>query len=134
MQRPGDAKKRKRKSRKKARTAITGGAIRPATPMRRSPGLPVNWLLSFHHVLQRLADGEVELGLRVGVFEEGPHMAHPHETFHHLRFDDLLGSFGTGVRVALGRVVLLRFDYTHTTDFNTISPTADFDFFFGWNF
>ena len=49
-------------------------------------------------------------------------------------FDQLLGSFGAGVRVSLGYFVLLRFDFTRTTDFETISPKTDFDFFFGWNF
>lgn len=49
-------------------------------------------------------------------------------------FDQFLGSFGFGFRVALGYVVLLRFDFTRTTDFETISPNTDFDFFFGWNF
>ena len=49
-------------------------------------------------------------------------------------FDELLGSFGAGFRVSLGYIVLLRFDFTRTTDFETISPTTDFDFFFGWNF
>ncbi|MCK4606772.1 MAG: PD40 domain-containing protein [candidate division Zixibacteria bacterium] len=50
------------------------------------------------------------------------------------RFDDFVGSFGGGFRVALGYVVQLRFDFTRTTDFETISPNTDFDFFFGWNF
>jgi hypothetical protein len=49
-------------------------------------------------------------------------------------FDQFYGSFGTGFRVALGYVVVLRFDFTRTTDFKTISPRTDFDFFFGWNF
>lgn len=49
-------------------------------------------------------------------------------------FDQLYGSFGTGVRVALGYVVVLRFDFSRTTDFRTISQKTDFDFFFGWNF
>lgn len=49
-------------------------------------------------------------------------------------FDRFLGSFGFGFRVALGYVVLLRFDFSRTTDFETISPSTDFDFFFGWNF
>jgi len=49
-------------------------------------------------------------------------------------FDQFLGSFGTGFRVSLGYLVVLRFDFTRTTDFETISPTTDFDFFFGWNF
>ena len=49
-------------------------------------------------------------------------------------FDQLLGSFGTGIRVALGYFVVLRFDFSRTTDFKTVSPKTDFDFFFGWNF
>ncbi len=49
-------------------------------------------------------------------------------------FDRFLGSFGAGVRVNLGYVVQLRFDFTRTTDFETVSPKFDFDFFFGWNF
>ena len=49
-------------------------------------------------------------------------------------FDQFYGSFGTGVRVALGYVVVLRFDFSRTTDFRTISAKTDFDFFFGWNF
>jgi Tol biopolymer transport system component len=49
-------------------------------------------------------------------------------------FDQFLGSFGFGFRVALGYVVLLRFDFSRTTDFETVSGDTDFDFFFGWNF
>lgn len=49
-------------------------------------------------------------------------------------FDQFLGSFGAGVRVNLGYLVLLRFDFSRTTDFDTVSKTTDFDFFFGWNF
>ncbi len=49
-------------------------------------------------------------------------------------FDRFLGSFGTGFRVALERVVVLRFDFSRTTDFMTISPRTQFEFFFGWNF
>ncbi len=49
-------------------------------------------------------------------------------------FKDMVGSFGAGVRVALGRFVVLRFDFSRTTDFDTISPRTDFEFFFGWNF
>ncbi len=50
------------------------------------------------------------------------------------QFDQFYGSFGTGFRVNLGYVVQLRFDFARTTDFHTISPRTDFDFFFGWNF
>ena len=49
-------------------------------------------------------------------------------------FDQFLGSFGTGFRVSLGYFLLLRFDFSRTTDFESISPRTDFDFFFGWNF
>ncbi len=49
-------------------------------------------------------------------------------------FDGFLGSFGAGFRVALGYLVLLRFDFARTTDFHTVSNNTDFDFFFGWNF
>jgi hypothetical protein len=49
-------------------------------------------------------------------------------------FDRFQGSLGAGFRVALGYIVQLRFDFTRTTDFRTISPNTDFDFFFGWNF
>jgi hypothetical protein len=49
-------------------------------------------------------------------------------------FDQFLGSFGFGFRVALGYLVVLRFDFTRTTDFESVSPSTDFDFFFGWNF
>ncbi len=49
-------------------------------------------------------------------------------------FDDLIGSFGAGFRVALGGLIVFRFDFARTTDFNKISDRTDFDFFFGWNF
>jgi len=49
-------------------------------------------------------------------------------------FDDLLGSIGFGFRVALGRVMVLRFDFSRTTDFVKLSDDTDFEFFFGWNF
>ncbi|UCE25666.1 MAG: PD40 domain-containing protein [Candidatus Zixiibacteriota bacterium] len=49
-------------------------------------------------------------------------------------FDQFLGSLGAGFRVSLGYVIVLRFDFTRTTDFETISSSTDFDFFFGWNF
>lgn len=49
-------------------------------------------------------------------------------------FDQFIGSFGWGFRVNLGYVVLLRFDFARTTDFHSVSPNFDFDFFFGWNF
>lgn len=49
-------------------------------------------------------------------------------------YDQLIGSYGGGFRVSLGYMALLRFDFTRTTDFKTISKNTDFDFFFGWNF
>lgn len=49
-------------------------------------------------------------------------------------FDQFYGSFGGGFRVNLANIVLLRFDFSRTTDFETVSPRTDFDFFFGWNF
>jgi hypothetical protein len=49
-------------------------------------------------------------------------------------FDQFLGSFGAGFRVALSYFIVFRFDFSRTTDFKTISPRTDFDFFFGWNF
>ncbi len=54
--------------------------------------------------------------------------------FDDVFFDKLLGSFGTGFRVSLGRFVVLRFDFARTTNFKTVDPHTDFDFFFGWNF
>jgi hypothetical protein len=49
-------------------------------------------------------------------------------------FDQFYGSFGAGFRVNLGYFVLLRFDFSRTTDYHTISRDTRFDFFFGWNF
>ncbi|SYZ73649.1 WD40 protein [Candidatus Zixiibacteriota bacterium] len=49
-------------------------------------------------------------------------------------FDQFLGSFGAGFRVALADIVVLRFDFARTTDFHTISHNTNFEFFFGWNF
>ncbi len=49
-------------------------------------------------------------------------------------YNGLIGSFGGGFRVAIDYLVVLRFDFSRTTDFETISPNTDFDFFFGWNF
>ena len=54
--------------------------------------------------------------------------------FDDVFFDKLLGSFGTGFRVSLGRFIVLRFDFARTTNFKTVDPHTDFDFFFGWNF
>ncbi|MFH2035042.1 MAG: hypothetical protein ABIJ45_01465, partial [Candidatus Zixiibacteriota bacterium] len=50
-------------------------------------------------------------------------------------FDELTGTVGAGFRVALGRMVMLRFDFSRTTDdFKSFSSGTMFDFFFGWNF
>lgn len=49
-------------------------------------------------------------------------------------FDQFYGSFGFGARVNFGYVVVLRFDFSRTTDYHTVSKKTDFDFFFGWNF
>lgn len=49
-------------------------------------------------------------------------------------FDRFYGSFGVGARVALGYMAVLRFDLARTTDYEKISDSWKFDFFFGWNF
>ncbi len=49
-------------------------------------------------------------------------------------FSDLLGSFGLGVRFSLGGPLVLRFDFSRTTDFHSISDDTKFDFFFGYNY
>ena len=50
-------------------------------------------------------------------------------------YHGLFGSFGFGLRVALGYVTVLRFDFSRRTDFRTATSNKyDFDFFFGWNF
>ena len=49
-------------------------------------------------------------------------------------FGRLQGAMGVGARVALGYLVVLRFDWTRQTDFKTIAPRTRFEFFFGWNF
>ena len=45
-----------------------------------------------------------------------------------------MGSFGASVRIALGYLVVLRFDFSRTHDFKSISDQTRTDFFFGWNF
>ncbi|UCD94018.1 MAG: PD40 domain-containing protein [Candidatus Zixiibacteriota bacterium] len=54
--------------------------------------------------------------------------------FDDVFFDELLGSYGAGFRVALGRMIVLRFDFSRRTDFTKTAPGTDFEFFFGWNF
>nr|MBN2276296.1 PD40 domain-containing protein [candidate division Zixibacteria bacterium] len=49
-------------------------------------------------------------------------------------FDRLIGSYGAGFRIALGRMVVLRFDFAKTTNFAKTAPGTNFEFFFGWNF
>ena len=49
-------------------------------------------------------------------------------------FDQFYGSLGAGFRVNLFYIILLRFDFSRTTDYHKISNTTNFDFFFGWNF
>ena len=50
------------------------------------------------------------------------------------KFERLNGSLGFGIRVALGYITVLRFDFARRTDFRTVSNKYNFDFFFGWNF
>jgi hypothetical protein len=45
-----------------------------------------------------------------------------------------LGSYGFGWRVALGQLVVLRFDLAQITNFHTTPSGLNFEFFFGWNF
>lgn len=49
-------------------------------------------------------------------------------------FGRMEGSLGLGARVALGYLVVLRFDWARRTDFRTIDKKTRFEFFFGWNF
>ncbi len=48
-------------------------------------------------------------------------------------FGDMLGSFGAGIRLPLGFLVL-RWDFGKTTNFKTISDSYFTQFFFGWDF
>jgi len=48
--------------------------------------------------------------------------------------DEVLGSFGVGARLPLGRFLVLRWDFGKTTDFNSISDGIFTQFFFGWDF
>jgi len=50
------------------------------------------------------------------------------------KWDGWHGSFGASVRIALGYLVVLRFDFSRTHDFRSISDHTRTDFFFGWNF
>jgi hypothetical protein len=49
-------------------------------------------------------------------------------------FGRMKGSLGVGARVALGYLIVLRFDWARRTDFRTIDRRTHFEFFFGWNF
>jgi outer membrane protein assembly factor BamA len=49
-------------------------------------------------------------------------------------FGRMKGSLGVGARVALGYLVVLRFDWARRTDFRKIDNKTRFEFFFGWNF
>ncbi len=48
--------------------------------------------------------------------------------------DEVLGSFGLGVRLRLGYFLVLRWDYGRKTDFKSISDHNFSQFFFGWDF
>ena len=50
------------------------------------------------------------------------------------KLNGMYGSFGAGIRVALGYVTVLRFDFSRRTDFKSVGNHLNFDFFFGWNF
>jgi hypothetical protein len=56
------------------------------------------------------------------------------ETDPDLGSNGVIGSFGFGIRVSLGYVTVLRFDFSRKTDFESVTNSYDFDFFFGWNF
>jgi outer membrane protein assembly factor BamA len=48
--------------------------------------------------------------------------------------DEVLGSFGLGLRTNLGGFLVLRLDFAKRTDFETIKPKTDVDFFVGFNY
>jgi len=50
------------------------------------------------------------------------------------KFENLAGSFGFGIRVNLGYITVLRFDFARKTDFKIVENGFDFNFFFGWNY
>jgi WD40 repeat protein len=47
---------------------------------------------------------------------------------------DWLGSLGVGVELNLGYAPVLRVNFTRATDFSTISPKTEFEFFIGYNY
>ena len=49
-------------------------------------------------------------------------------------FDRWRGSFGAGVRLALGGVFVFRLDGSRRTDFTSVGGNTHWDFFFGWDF
>jgi outer membrane protein assembly factor BamA len=49
-------------------------------------------------------------------------------------FGDLKGSFGFGLRLSLGGMLVLRLDVGKKTDFKQIFPRTFVQFFFGWDF
>lgn len=44
------------------------------------------------------------------------------------------GSIGAGLRSSLGGLLVLRLDFSHTTDFRKLSPSNKTDFFIGYNY
>jgi hypothetical protein len=51
-----------------------------------------------------------------------------------VRWKGWQGSLGVSFRIALGYLVVLRFDIARTHDFEKISNNTNTEFFFGWNF
>jgi len=49
-------------------------------------------------------------------------------------FEEVLGSFGLGVRLRLGYFLVLRWDFGRRTNFKEISDNTFTQFFFGWDF
>ena len=50
------------------------------------------------------------------------------------QYPGLKGSFGLGVRINLGRFLVLRWDIGRKTDFKSITNSTETHFFFGWDF
>jgi hypothetical protein len=48
--------------------------------------------------------------------------------------DRALGSFGLGARMSLGGFLVLRLDLAKRTDFRSVDPTTEVDFFVGYNY
>ena len=49
-------------------------------------------------------------------------------------FGDWNGSFGAGARMAIGGVFVFRLDASRRTDFDSVTNSTRWDFFFGWDF